>query len=105
MLAWVTGATCTVSLDNSHRAACWRSTSWNGSAPMIPALARYLEIATTLVTAHGGTMFAGPVLAGLDPIGRRQASMAREWEVAVPRAARMFSLNLAVWRGDPLVRR
>ncbi len=50
-------------------------------------------------------MFAGPVLAGLDPgpLGQRRASMVREWEVAIPRAAAMFSLNLAVWRRDPLV--
>jgi trans-aconitate 2-methyltransferase len=70
-----------------------------------PALDRYLEIATALVTAHGGTMLAGPILAELDPVpmGRRQASMVREWEVAVPRAAAMFGLNLAVWRRDPLV--
>jgi len=70
-----------------------------------PALARYMEIATALVAAHGGAMFAGPMLSGVDPgaQGRRRANVVREWEVPVPRAAALFRLNLAVWRPDPLV--
>jgi len=69
-----------------------------------PVLAHYLDLATQLVTAHGSAMFAGPFIAALDPslVGRRLSSGVREWPVDVDRAAEMFSLNLSVWKGDPV---
>ena len=73
----------------------------------MPVLVHYLDLVTELVTAHGSAMFAGPFLSALDPApaARRIASDVREWPVPVDRAAEMFSLNLSVWKDDPLVSR
>lgn len=70
-----------------------------------PVLHHYLELVTALVAAHGTDMFAGPLVAALDPgaTGRVVSSKVRRWPVAVVDAAAMFALNLSVWRSDPAV--
>jgi trans-aconitate 2-methyltransferase len=69
-------------------------------------LAEYLAIVTALVRANGAEMFAGPVLARLrEPEGCVLArSEVVELPVAPAAAARMFRLNLEVWRTDEWVR-
>ena len=73
----------------------------------VPVLEHYLDLVTELVAAHGSAMIAGPFIAELEPApaGRRLASDVREWPVSVTQAAEMFSLNLSIWRDDPLVPR
>jgi len=73
----------------------------------VPVLAHYLDLVTELVAAHGSAMIAGPFIAALEAVsaGRRLTSDVREWPVSVEQAAEMFSLNLSVWRDDPLVPR
>ena len=68
-------------------------------------LAHYLDLATDLVAAHGGAMLAGPLVDRLDlePAGHVISSTVVEWPVATHDAARMFAMNLAVWRDDPEV--
>ena len=68
----------------------------------LPALRGYLEVAAALLATRGHTLEIGPVLARLpDPPGlvRRDD---RIGHLAPPahRAAAMFALNLAVWRGE-----
>lgn len=68
-------------------------------------LARYLAIADGLVRARGAEMHAGPLLAGLT-VGRGCEVISDEvvsHPVPPARAARMFWLNLSVWRDDPWV--
>ena len=73
----------------------------------VPVLVHYLDLVTELVAVHGSAMFAGPFISAIDasPAGRRLSSDVREWPVAVDQAAEMFSLNLSVWKDDPLVTR
>jgi trans-aconitate 2-methyltransferase len=68
----------------------------------LPALGGYLEVAGALLATRGHTLEVGPVLARLpDPAGlvRRDD---RIGHLAPPahRAAAMFALNLAIWRGE-----
>jgi SAM-dependent methyltransferase len=68
----------------------------------LPALRGYLEVAGALLATRGHTLEVGPLLARLpDPPGlvRRDD---RIGHLAPPaaRAAAMFALNLAVWRGQ-----
>jgi len=68
----------------------------------LPALRGYLEVAAALLAARGHTLEIGPVLAGLpDPPGlvRRDDRIGHLAPLA-HRAASMFALNLAVWRGE-----
>jgi SAM-dependent methyltransferase len=68
----------------------------------LPALRGYLEVAGALLATRGHTLEVGPLLTRLpDPPGlvRRDD---RIGHLAPPahRAAAMFALNLAVWRGE-----
>jgi SAM-dependent methyltransferase len=56
-------------------------------------LRRYEELVVALVAAEGGTMCAGPLLAGFG--GRLP-----EVDVDAGRAARMYGMNLATWRHE-----
>ncbi|HZT65041.1 MAG TPA: class I SAM-dependent methyltransferase [Acidimicrobiales bacterium] len=72
--------------------------------PRDPVLADYEEVAVALVRARGGLMYAGPAVAPVlaaPPAGyRRVHDEVVTVDVPVPVAARMFSMNLAVWRND-----
>jgi organic hydroperoxide reductase OsmC/OhrA/SAM-dependent methyltransferase len=70
-----------------------------------PALQHYLELVTELVAAHGSAMFAGPIVAALEPslLARQIWNDVVEWPVEIADAAAMFALNLSVWRSDPVV--
>ena len=68
----------------------------------LPALRGYLEVAGALLASRGHTLEVGPVLARLpDPPGLARRDD-RIGHLAPPanRAAAMFALNLAVWRGQ-----
>jgi trans-aconitate 2-methyltransferase len=66
---------------------------------------RYLELASVVVAARGGDLYAGRLLADVpappstDVVVRRSTPL----DVAAGRAATIFSLNLALWRDDPAV--
>jgi trans-aconitate 2-methyltransferase len=57
----------------------------------------YEDVVVALVAAEGGLMAAGPVLA---PLGGRLV----ELDVDSSTAARMFAINLTVWRDDAVAR-
>jgi len=65
---------------------------------------RYLELASAVVGARGGDLYAGRVLDDAIP-GSAQVVARRCTALDVPagRAATIFSLNLATWRDDPAV--
>ena len=58
-------------------------------------LRRYEDLVVALVAAEGGTMCAGPILAGLGGGGR-----CPEVDVDAAAAARMYGMNLATWRPE-----
>jgi trans-aconitate 2-methyltransferase len=66
---------------------------------------RYLELASAVVGARGGDLYAGRVLAdapappATEIVRHRCAAL----DVAAGRAATIFSLNLGLWRDDPAV--
>jgi trans-aconitate 2-methyltransferase len=65
---------------------------------------RYLELASVVVGARGGDLYAGRLLAEATPpdttvVVRRCTAL----DVPAGRAATIFSLNLATWRDDPAV--
>ncbi len=69
-----------------------------------PVLALYEEVVVGLVGARGAPMYAGPLISGLSgqdwrPISDRIVPV----DVVTADAARMYSMNLAVWRDDPYV--
>jgi len=59
-------------------------------------LRRYEDLVVALVAAEGGTMCAGPLLAGPGGLGGR----CPEVDVDAGRAARMYGMNLATWRHE-----
>jgi len=70
-----------------------------------PVLDFYEAVVVGLVAAKGGPMYAGPVLATLsngDGWAVRSSEV-RVVPVATAAAARMYGMNLAVWRDDPWV--
>lgn len=69
-----------------------------------PVLARYEQMVTEVVATRGANIHAGPVVAEVTggEGWRRVASEVRTWPVPEPQAARMFAMNLATWRADPL---
>ncbi|HWC41054.1 MAG TPA: class I SAM-dependent methyltransferase [Actinomycetota bacterium] len=68
----------------------------------LPALRGYLEVAGALLATRGHTLEVGQVLARLpDPPGLvRRDDRIGHLAPPAPRAAAMFALNLAVWRGE-----
>lgn len=66
---------------------------------------RYLELATAVVGARGGDLYAGRTVAamaappGTTTVVQRQASL----DVPAGKAATIFSLNLATWAADRAV--
>lgn len=126
LLARVTGATRIVGLDSSENfLAAARQDAPDGlefrrhDVRDIPWPVAGADLAfARLVLAHLSEPHAGAMgwltqlapggLLALDeldpaPLGWRRASTVRTWNVAIPRVAAMFRLNLAVWRRDPLV--
>lgn len=70
-----------------------------------PILLYYLEIVAAMMARHGQELYAGKDLAMLEAREGWQIRLTRIAEVApiIRQAARMFSLNLAGWREDPVV--
>lgn len=76
--------------------------------PEHPLLEEYERVVVDLVAATGGLMYAGPAISGLTggEGWRRVESAVRVLPIAGAVAARMYAMNLAVWRHDPhIVRR
>jgi SAM-dependent methyltransferase len=71
-----------------------------------PAFARYLTIVEALLASQSNRLYAGPLVAGLDsPGGLKLAfSELRSLHVRNSDAARMFALNLNIWKGSEFVR-
>jgi trans-aconitate 2-methyltransferase len=65
---------------------------------------RYLALASAVVGARGGDLYAGRLLAEA-PVARSALAFARSTPLDVPvgRAATIFSLNLDTWRDDQAV--
>jgi SAM-dependent methyltransferase len=61
---------------------------------------RYEDAVTTVVSARGATLWAGPVLDGDPPGCRRMLDRVVEHPVAAARAAAMFWRNAVTWGGD-----
>ncbi len=70
-------------------------------------LEEYLRIAEELIAIRHGCLYVGRELSAADPpTGTAVAhNIATTVRVASADAARMFGLNLAVWRNDPHIRR
>jgi trans-aconitate 2-methyltransferase len=70
-----------------------------------PVLRHYEELVGAVVADRGGPMHAGPLLVDLDgPDLATASSTASALAVPVPVAARLYAMNLAVWRHDPFAR-
>jgi SAM-dependent methyltransferase len=70
-----------------------------------PVLRYYEELVGAVVADRGGAMHAGPLLVDLDgPELATASSTASTLAVPVPVAARLYAMNLAVWRHDPFAR-
>lgn len=70
-----------------------------------PDFRRYLELASVVVGARGGDLYAGRLLADA-PVPPTTAIVLRRCtplDVPAGRAATIFSLNLATWADDPSV--
>jgi len=69
-----------------------------------PDFRRYLELASVVVGARGGDLYAGRLLVDAVPPGAEVAVRRRTaLDVPAGRAATIFSFNLATWRDDPAV--
>ena len=69
-----------------------------------PTLAHYEDLASELVTARGGNLYIGRILADLTTPGTEQVvNRVYDHSVSGATAARMFLMNFGVWRHDPLV--
>ena len=64
-------------------------------------LARYEEIVVALVASRQALMYAGPRIGALDGVA---SSVVETYPVATADAARMFAMNLDVWRHDEFIR-
>lgn len=71
-----------------------------------PVLAAYEDMARGLVAHRGGDLWAGARLAEVDPANCEVViNRVYAHQVAVPLAARMYSMNFKVWRHDPFISR
>jgi trans-aconitate 2-methyltransferase len=70
-----------------------------------PVLLHYLEIVAAMMAGHGQQLYAGKDLAAFEAGEDWHIRLNRIVEVVpgIQQAARMFSLNLAGWRDDPVV--
>ena len=69
-----------------------------------PVFTTYLSVVESLIADSGGTLYLGPRLDAADPeMLRRRSSEVYRAPVSTGDAARMFSLNLSVWRSDRFV--
>ncbi len=69
-----------------------------------PVFSTYLSVVESLIADSGGTLYLGPRLAAADPKKlRRLSSEVYRAPVSTGDAAKMFSLNLSVWRSDRFV--
>ncbi len=70
-----------------------------------PDFRRYLELASVVVGARGGDLYAGRLLADAPVPASAEVVLGRSRPLDVPSglAATIFSLNLATWRDDPAV--
>lgn len=69
-----------------------------------PVFSTYLSVVESLIADSGGKLYLGPRLAAADPKElRRLSSEVYRAPVSTGDAAKMFSLNLSVWRSDRFV--
>ncbi len=70
-----------------------------------PDFRRYLELASVVVGARGGDLYAGRLLADAPVPASAEVVLRRSRSLDVPSglAATIFSLNLATWKHDPAV--
>ena len=68
--------------------------------------ARYLEAVEAMLASQSNRLYAGPVLDGLDSVGRLKCAVNELRSVFVRNcdAARMFELNLNTWKDSEFVR-
>ena len=71
-----------------------------------PVFETYLEILAAMLGRRGNKLYVGPLLETIpDPVGqRRRSSQIATIAPASWQAARMFLMNLRVWRDEPFVR-
>ena len=71
-----------------------------------PVFKTYLEILAAMLDRHGNKLYVGPLLETMpDPVSlRRRSSQIATIAPASWQAARMFLMNLRVWRNEPFVR-
>ncbi len=69
-----------------------------------PVFSTYLSVVESLIADSGGKLYLGPRLAAADSKElRRLSSEVYRAPVSTGDAAKMFSLNLSVWRSDRFV--
>ncbi len=66
----------------------------------------YLDVLETLIEYSGGRLYAGRELRRFEPGPELELSSSEvaTLEVSITDAARMFRMNLGVWRSDPFIR-
>jgi hypothetical protein len=72
-----------------------------------PVFETYLEILAAMLGRRGNKLYVGPLLETIpDPVGpRRRSSQIATIAPSSWQAARMFLMNLRVWRDEPFVER
>jgi len=71
-----------------------------------PVFGTYLRIVATMLDHLGSELYVGPLLDAMpDPVGlRRRSNQIARLAPASWQAAKMFLMNLRVWRDEPFVR-
>lgn len=71
-----------------------------------PVFGTYLEIVATMLDRQGNNLYVGSLLEAMpDPAGlQRRSSRLTTLVPASHQAAKMFLMNLRVWRNEPFVR-